>query len=258
MTTLTHTGFLAARHAKPLLRQPWYLGVTLSQPLIWMVLFGELFGEVANLPGFPTTSYIAYLTPGLVLMTAIFINSWNGMGLLDDMEGGVLDRFLASPVSRSALLNGVALPQALSLLLQSGVLMAVALLLGARFEGGVAGFVVMVGVAALLGATFSGFSMGTALAVRQRESVIGFNQFLMLPGLFLSTAFMPEQLLPGWIATVARYNPVDWGVAAAREALLTSSPDWGLVMPRAGLLALLALISTLVATGAFRSYQRSI
>ena len=258
MTALTHATYIAGRHTKALLRQPWYVVASLTQPLIWLLLFGQLFRQVATLPSFPTDSYIAYLTPGVILMTAMFANSWNGMGLLDDMESGVLDRFLTSPVRRSAILTGVNIQQTISLAIQALILIGLGLALGARFEGGVLGVAVLIGFSILLGAGFGGISMGTALTVRQRESVIGMNQLLVLPGIFLSTAFMPDSLLPGWIATVARYNPVDWAAVAAQEALLSSNPDWGVVLGRAGLLGLFCVAAILLGTGAFRSYQRSI
>jgi ABC-2 type transport system permease protein len=257
MTVLSHGLFIAGRHTKALIRQPWYVLASLIQPLIWLLLFGQLFREVSTLPGFPTGSYIAYVTPGVVVMTAMFANSWNGMSLLDDMDSGVLDRFLASPVRRSAILTGITIQQTLSVAIQSLVLVALALVLGARFEGGIGGVAILIVVSALLGAGFGGISMGTALTVRQRESVIGMNQLLVLPGVFLSTAFMPSTLLPGWIATVARYNPVNWAVVASHEALLATATDWSLVLVRTGLLALVCIAAVLLGTGSFRSYQRS-
>lgn len=258
MTALSHGFYIAGRHTKALIRQPWYMLASLTQPLIWLLLFGQLFRQVSTLPGFPTGSYIAYLTPGVVVMTAMFANSWNGMGLLDDMASGVLDRFLASPVRRSAILTGVSIQQTVSVAIQSLILVALALVLGARFEGGVGGVAILIAVSTLLGAGFGGISMGTALTIRQRESVIGMNQLLVLPGVFLSTAFMPAALLPGWIATVARYNPVNWAVVAAQQALLSTDPDWSLVLVRTGLLAVFCIAAVLLGTGSFRSYQRSI
>jgi len=258
MTALSHATYIAGRHTKALIRQPWYIVASLAQPLIWLLLFAQLFKSVADLPGFPTDSYIAYLAPGVILMTAMFSNSWNGMGLLDDMESGVLDRLLTSPVHRSAILTGVNIQQTLSLAIQALILTGLAIWLGARFEGGVLGLAVLGLVSILLGAGFGGISMGTALSIRQRESVIGMNQLLVLPGVFLSTAFMPASLLPGWIATVAKYNPVDWAAVAAQEALLSTTPNWGIVMGRVGLLAIFSTATVLLGTGSFRSYQRSI
>jgi ABC-2 type transport system permease protein len=258
MTALSHGFHIAGRHTKALIRQPWYMLASLIQPLIWLLLFGQLFREVSTLPGFPMGSYIAYLTPGVVVMTAMFANSWNGMSLLDDMDSGVLDRFLASPVRRSAILTGVSIQQTISVAIQSLILVALALVLGARFDGGIGGVAILIAVSTLLGAGFGGISMGTALTVRQRESVIGMNQLLVLPGVFLSTAFMPAALLPGWIATVARFNPVNWAVVASHEALLATQPDWTIVTVRTGLLAVFSIATARLGTASFRSYQRSV
>jgi len=115
---------------------------------------------------------------------------------------------------------------------------------------------VLVVGASLLSATFASISNALALTIRQRESVIGANQFLVLPLTFLSAAFMPLALVPDWIATVARYNPVNWAVEAGREALL-GSPDWSFIGIRFLGLVVVAIVAAALATRAFRSYQRS-
>jgi ABC-2 type transport system permease protein len=92
---------------------------------------------------------------------------------------------------------------------------------------------------------------------RQRESVIGAVTFVQLPLTFLSAALMAPGLLPGWIRTVARFNPVNWAVEAARSAAMQTI-DWGLVAGRIGLLVALLLASAALATRAFGRYQRSL
>ncbi|MGA7097733.1 MAG: ABC transporter permease [Acidimicrobiia bacterium] len=258
MTAISHSFSIAGRHTRALIRQPWFIVASLIQPLIWLLLFGALFQQVATLPGFPVDDYIAYLTPGVVVMTAMFANSWNGMGLLEDMDDGVLDRFLASPLRRSAILTGVSIQQTISVAIQALVLIALAMLLGARFRGGISGIVALLVVISLLGAGFGGISMATALTVRQRESVIGMNQLLVLPGMFLSVAFMPASFLPKWIAAVARYNPVNWAARAAQEAMLSTTPNLAVVLERTGLVAAFAVVMVLLGTLSFRSYQRSL
>ena len=96
-----------------------------------------------------------------------------------------------------------------------------------------------------------------ALLARKEETVIAASNFILLPLTFLSSAFMQRDLVPGWIQSVARYNPVEWTVQAGREAL-TASPDWGLVLSRAALLAALCVACTWLATRAFWAYQHSI
>jgi len=96
-----------------------------------------------------------------------------------------------------------------------------------------------------------------ALLLRQQAALIGISQFVVLPLQFLSSALMDTSVAPGWVATVARYNPVDWAVVASREAL-SAGTDWGAVWPRLGLLGGLALVMAWLATRAFGAYQRSL
>ncbi|MFI5271689.1 MAG: ABC transporter permease [Ktedonobacterales bacterium] len=78
-------------------RQPYYIVDTLVQPVIWLLLFGQLFKRIAEMPGFSAGSYIAFLTPGIVVMAALLSTGWSGTGYVIDMERGVMDRFLVSP-----------------------------------------------------------------------------------------------------------------------------------------------------------------
>ena len=257
MTAIAQSFYMTQRHTRALIRQPWFVAITIVQPFVWLVLFSSLFRSVTEIPGFTSAAtYLDYLVPGVVVMTALFSSGWSGMGMLDDMERGILDRFLASPTHRSSLIVGRLAHEAINLGIQAAIIGVVAWLMGARFEGGLAGYAVLVVAAALLAAAFGSISNALALTIRQRESVIGANQFLVLPLTFLSAAFMPLTLVPEWIATVAHANPVNWAVEAGREAL-TASPDWSLVALRMAGLLVVALLAAGLATRAFRGYQRS-
>jgi ABC-2 type transport system permease protein len=257
MTAITQSLYMTQRHTRALIRQPWFVAITIIQPFVWLVLFSQLFRSVTEIPGFTSAaSYLDYLVPGVVVMTALFSSGWSGMGLLDDMERGIMDRFLVAPTHRSSLIVGRLAHEALQLVVQAAIIGLVAWVMGARFESGLLGYAVLVVASALLSATFASISNSLALTVRQRESVIGANQFLVLPLTFLSAAFMPLTLVPGWIATVARYNPVNWAVEAGREALM-GSPDWGFILVRLAGLAIVAFLAAMLATRAFRAYQRA-
>ncbi|WP_020669029.1 ABC transporter permease [Amycolatopsis nigrescens] len=257
MTTLvSHSGLLTLRALRTVSRQPAYLLFTLVQPMVWLLLFGQLFKRIAELPGFGAESYIAYLTPGVIVMTAMMTAGWSGTSFIEDMERGVMDRNLTSPVSRAALITGSVLYQALTSVVQSLIVFGVGLLSGARYEGGLAGVLVVLAAAVLLSVTFAALSNALALLMRQQEALIGISQFLTLPLVFLSSVMMAPALMPAWVSDVARFNPVDWAAVAARQAL-GAQPDWSVVLGRGALLLGLAVLMCWLATRAFRSYQRS-
>ncbi len=259
-TLLAHSGYLSLRSIKALIRQPVFLVITLIQPMIWLLLFGKLFESVVQIPGFDggsSVSYIEYLTPGVIAMTALFSAMWAGTVYIDDMQRGVMDRLLASPVRRGAMMNGTLVYQSLTSVVQTVIVLVVALLAGAHFAGGLLGVVVTLVSACLLTVICAALSNPIALMARQQEALIGISQFLSLPMTFLSSAIMDPSLAPQWLRTCARYNPLDWAVVASRETLL-GSPDWSMVWPRLLALAVLGLVMASAATCTFASYQKSL
>jgi ABC-2 type transport system permease protein len=257
MTAVAQTYYMTRRHARQLVRQPWFLMITLIQPIIWLLLFGSLFRSVTEIPGFAAPgTYLDYLVPGIIVMTALMASGWSGMGLIEDIERGLLDRFLAGPTHRSSLIAGRIGYEALALAIQGTIMGALAWVLGASFASGPIGFASLLGIAILVAFAFASLSCAMALALRSRESVIGVNTMLALPLTFLSAAFMPLALAPDWIETAATANPINWAIDAGREALV-ADPDWSLIVPRVAGLAVVALLSLAMATRAFRGYQRS-
>lgn len=254
---ISHTWAMTMRHMRALMRQPWYLGITLIQPVIWLLLFGKLFSSVALVPGFEAGSYVQFLAPGVVVMVAMFSSGWSGMALIEDLDRGVLDRFLVTPVRRSALIGGRLLQGMLVIAIQSLVIVGIAIVAGASFANGAVGLAALLLVGALLGAAMAGISNGVALLARKEETLIGTVNLLVLPLSFLSATFMPADLMPGWMQTAAAFNPVHWAVEAGRAAT-TAGVDWAFVGVRLGGLAVLTVLCTTFATRAFRSYQRSV
>src|SRR5215475_11180200 len=97
---IVDTGWMTHRQLKALLRQPAVVIITLVQPMVWLFLFGNLFRRVVELPGFGAGSYLDYLIPGVVVMNAVSSNMWAGMGTMEEIERGTMNRFLTTPVSR--------------------------------------------------------------------------------------------------------------------------------------------------------------
>lgn len=256
-TAVSQTWYMTQRQLMVFVRQPAYAIITLIQPVIWLFLFGSLFREVVELGGFGTTSYLDYLVPGVVVMSALSSNMWAGMTTLDEIQRGTLDRFLTTPVSRAALMNGNVVNNGLVTAAQSVIIVLLGLLGGADYPGGIVGVAVLVVASVLLGTVFGALSNALGMLVRERESIIGINTFLLLPLTFLSSAFMAPDRMPGWMRHVADLNPLDWAMVAGRSAL-SESPDWGAVLIRGGALLALAVAAVWLSIRTFRSYQRSV
>jgi ABC-2 type transport system permease protein len=219
-----------------------------------VLLFGQLFRRVAELPGFGAGSYVQFLAPGIAIMTALFGAAYSGMGMLADIERGVLDRLLATPVARSALLAARILHSATQVSMQAAIILLVAAAIGARPHGGVPGVALVLLTAALLGASFASFSNSLALLARRQEMVIAAMNFVAMPAIFLSSMMMSGNLMPGWIHAVSLWNPVNWAVTAARASFEGS---WQLLPHNLGLLAAFTLGVAWLATLSFNRYRRA-
>ncbi|MFJ8895468.1 ABC transporter permease [Leifsonia sp. NPDC102414] len=253
----THTAVLTARLLRAAWRMPVFLVMNLVQPIIWLLLFGQLFKAVVQIPGFGNgQSYLEFLTPGIVMMMALFGSAWSGTVYIQDMQRGVMDRFLTSPTSRPAMIVSTLVYQSILAVVQSLVVLGIAFWAGARFEGGFSGIVLLLLAVVLLTAVFCSLSNAVALLAREQTALIGISQLITLPLMFLSSAIMNTKLSPEWVQNVAAYNPFEWAVIVGRQAL-SAHPDWSLLWAHVGLLAALTVVMAALATSAFRAYQRS-
>jgi len=256
VNVVTQTLYLCGRVLRNLSRQPIWIVVMVVQPMFWLLLYSQLFRRITDLPGFGATSYIDYLTPGVAVMTAFFSGSWAGMGMIEDLDRGVLERFLATPASRGAIVFGRILEASIVATLQGLLILLTGLLLGAT-NGGAVGWLVILLVAFLTAAGFSGLSHGIALRTRQEASMIAVAQFISLPLVFFSSLLIARALIPGWMQNLSLLNPVEWAVRAARGEVLPGT-DWSEMGAFLLLLVAFVGVTTAFATASFRSYQRTL
>jgi ABC-2 type transport system permease protein len=242
------TYYLLLRLIRATLRMPVFLIISIVQPILWLSLFGQLFRSSA-------VNYVQFLAPGVAIMTALFGAAYSGMGLLVEIDRGVLDRLLATPVARGALMTARILHAALQVMAQASLILIAGAFLGARPLGGVLGVLLLLLSAALLGAAFAAFSSALALLARKAELVIAVMNFVVLPMTFLSTMLRSGDQIPPWIRMVSRFNPVDWAVALARGGF---QGNWDNLLPNLPLLAAFALLCSALATRAFGRYRRSL
>lgn len=256
MTTVRQTLFLTARVLRNLARQPIWIVVMIVQPMFWLLLYSQLFGRLTDLPGFGTDSYVDYLTPGVAVMTAFFSGSWAGMGMIEDLDRGVVERFLTTPARRGAVVFGRILESGIVAALQVVLILLTGLALGAT-NGGVTGWLVILVASFLVAAGFAGVSHGIALLTRQEASMIAVAQFIGLPLLFLSSLLIARELIPGWMQDLSLLNPVEWAVRAARGEALPGT-GWDEMGAFLALLVAFTGATGAFATWCFRSYQRAL
>lgn len=252
----TQAGQVLRRWLIATLRQVWGPVMSLIQPVIWIVLFGQVFHSLGALPQFGGAGYIDYLVPGILMMTVLYSGAWAGTGYIDDINSGVMDQYLTSPVSRSAIITGQLVQQLIINLAQSLVVLGIGWLAGARYPGGLGGMLVALGVATVLATIFCCASTAVALTARSQIALISLSQLIVLPATFLSTTMMPADLMPQWVQDVSRWNPMTWAVELGRGGLNGTFPEngWWQV---AGL-AVLAVLAFLWAMRSIRAYQRSV
>jgi len=253
---VVHAEAIAVRHVRSFARQPWWIAISLMQPVIYLVLFSQLFQVMGNVPGIDG-SYLDFILPGVVAISALSSGGWAGTSSIEDMDRGVMGRMLVTPVNRGAIITGHLVQGALIVVIQAIILVGLGFVMGARFEGGAPGIAVMLVASVLLGAAAGALSHGLALLARTQETLIAASQGIILPMTFLSTAFMIPALMPDWMATVASYNPLTWAVEASRAAL-EGADDPAFVLARLGWLAVFLIVSVVLALRAFGRYRRAI
>ena len=256
MSILAGTGVLLGRHYRLLARQPVWIAIMLVQPVVWLVLYSQLFRSLPGL-GLQATSYVEFLAPGVAIMSAFSHGSWEGAQAMRELEQGVFTRFLTTPLDAAALVLARIGQAALTGLLQAAAILLLALPLGVRIHGGAAGWAAILLAAGLVAASFAGLADTIALLVRREETVIALAQFAVLPLTFLSATLISERLMPPWMRLLAGANPVNWAVIAAREATLPHT-DWHVVVTRLGLLGAAAAATLTAALLALRHYRSTL
>jgi ABC-2 type transport system permease protein len=267
------TWALYRRAMLKLFRRPVILYFSLVQPMIWLLLFGNIFSRVANAPGFAEAfggqSYLAFFAPSVVLQTILFGAGQSGLGLISDLDSGFLSKLLTTPINRLAILLGRVLGDLTRMLLQGLVILLLTWLFGLRFgsEGitttvnyayGPLSILGALLISLLFGLVLSGLNVAIALGTRSTEATFLIGNFLTFPLLFTSSALLPNQILPDWLRTISQLNPVTHTINALRGVLYGPSAitEGGTVLSTVllavAILALLAVVTLTMGTRAFR------
>ena len=251
MSAVLDTWYLFVRNLRNSTRVPMIWVMSLVQPIIWLLLFSQLFKMIVDVPGFPYENYLAYLAPGIIVMTSLFGATFSGMGTIIDINLGYLDKMLVTPVNRNAIIMGRMGGDVVRVVAQVIIIVLIALAMGAGFTTGFAGFVTAIAIVALMVIGFAGLSNILALRIREHQGFMMVINFFTLPLVFLSSAMMPMEMLPSWLQTVAKYNPVTYAADGIRTLMNTGFD--GVVLGKSFLiLGAVALVMMGIATIMFR------
>jgi ABC-2 type transport system permease protein len=253
---VSETWVLYKRSITKLMRRPIILYFSLIQPAIWLLLFGQMFNRMTSLPGagssFGTSNYMAFFTPGVIVMTMLFGAGQTGLGLIQDMDSGFLDKLLTTPINRFAIILGKLLGDLTRMIFQASLILALAAIAGVNFHAGLLAVFFIIVIGGLFGMSLAGINTMIALKTRNTEATFLIGNFVNLPLMFTSTAMMPKSFLPNWMQTVANLNPITYGIEGMR-ALITSGFDPDKVFPAIIVFGAIATLTIMGATLMFRS-----
>ncbi len=211
----------------------------LIQPMLfWLILFGNQFKNVAQLPGFSGADYISFLTGGVIVMTVLNSGLAGGVDLLFDKENGFLERLLVAPIHRSSLILSRFLFVMVITAFQIIVLIGIAyLLFGVYPVSGLGGIVLILFIGLLFGLGLISISLALALRIKGHGAFFSLIGFFSTPLIFLSGALVPTQAMPVWMAVLSRLNPMTYTIDAVRSLILHGFL-WGTFLPVVGVLIL--------------------
>jgi ABC-2 type transport system permease protein len=207
------TGTIFARAMRLSLRNPAWVVIGLSQPVLYIVLFGPLLKPLSGSLGAAGNAYQIFV-PGILIQVAMFGTLFVGFGLIAEWRAGVVESQRVTPASRTALLLGRVLRDVVVLLVQSVLLVLVSIPLGLRAP--VAGVLLTLAVVALLGAAFSAVSYALALTLKSEDAFAPLLNAVVLPVLLLSGILLPMKLGPEWLRAVSDVNPLKHVVEGVR------------------------------------------
>jgi ABC-2 type transport system permease protein len=220
------------------------------QPLLWLFVFGT---AMSRLKAIPTGGheYRAYLAPGVMAQAAMFVAIFFGLAVIWERDVGQLQRLLATPLPRSALVLGKAAGAATRAVIQASLLLIVIAIAGISLDWSVIGVLFALVLLAIGTGAFACLSMSIASLVKERERFMGIGQLVMMPLFFASSALYPLAIMPGWLKGIAHVNPLTYEVEGLRGFLLGGGHPWVDLLVCTGWLVVLAAAAT-------RAYPKAI
>ncbi len=225
MKLFNDTKLMFIRNMQHTLRNPVFIAVSMFQPLMYLFLFMPLLNGLGGVPGIPAGHAVDVFIPGLLVLQALFGTAFVGFSLIDDIRAGVIERFLVSPVSRSAILLGRVLRDVVVLLAQCVLITLVAIPFGLNVNA--AGFLASLALYAFIGITMASMSYGFAIIYKVEDALAPTLNTITMPVSLLSGIILPLALAPIWLKDLAKINPFSYTVDATRELFAGNFLNWG-------------------------------
>ena len=220
---------IAGMDMRKLRHEPTELFTRAVQPILWLMVFGQVFARAHSIPT-GGLDYLAFLTPGVLAQSVLFVAIFNGISVIWERDLGIVHKFLASPAPRSALVLGKGLASGIRAMTQAVIVYALARALGVELATSPLALAGAVGFILLGAALFSTFSLIVACVVKTRERFMGIGQVLTMPLFFASNAIYPTDIMPSWLQAIAHANPLSYLVDGLRALMLTgAASSFGLV-----------------------------
>ena len=215
---------VTGRNLRHFIRQPQLLIFSTIQPVMFVLLFVYVFGGAVrgSLPG--GVKYVDFLLPGIFVQSVAFRATQTAVGLAEDLERGVVDRFRSMPMARSAVLLGRTVADLVRNVLIIGLMIVVGYVVGFRFHGGLPGALAAIVAVAAFGFALSWIFAFVALAVRGAEAAQAAGFVVVFPLVFASSVFVPVGTMPDWLQTFAKASPITLTADAARSYALSGGP----------------------------------
>jgi ABC-2 type transport system permease protein len=195
------------------------------QPALWLLIYGETFTHIHAIPTPKGIPYLAYLAPGILAQSALFIAIFYGIQIIWERDAGVLTKLMVTPTPRSALITGKAFAAGVRSLIQGIVVVVIAALLGVALTDNPLKLIGAAIVVVLGSAFFSCLSMSIAGVALARDRLMGIGQAITMPLFFSSSALYPTTVMPGWLQVISKINPLSYEVEALRGLLIGTSTD---------------------------------
>ena len=190
---------------------------SLVQPVVWLLLFGNLFTNVVSVG---QTSYIAFMTAGVVVMTVFNETLGGGVEILFDRESGVLQRLMAAPIPTSSIVASRLSFVLIVSCIQSLIILGLAQVLGVGLASGILGLILILIIGVVFGVGIMSASMAMAFGLRGHEQFFSITGLVSLPILFVSSALVPESVMPVWLRQAALFNPLTYAIDGTRQLIL--------------------------------------